>query len=128
MRATPSSEPRRRVKSIAVEWRDCAWSPPIVVRSTAAESRRLETKPLSVQSAGGDEINAKAQRRKGMARQSRNQRNVAGKVARASRPCVSVTDDNFAETHGRDARATTSPEKHSSPASLCLCAFAQKSC
>jgi hypothetical protein len=98
--------------------------PLIVVRSPVAESRRLEIKPLSGDSAGGDEINAKAQRRKGMAWQSRNQRNVASKVARASRPCVSVTGDNFAETHRRDACATTLPEKHSSPG---LCAFALKS-
>jgi hypothetical protein len=48
---------------------------------------------------------------KDIARQSRNQRNVANKVARASRPCVSVTGDNFAETHRRDACATTLPEK-----------------
>jgi len=52
-------------------------------------------------------------KRQGMARQSRNQRNVASKVARASRPCVSVTGDNFAGTHRRDACATTLPEKSS---------------
>jgi len=53
-----------------------------------------------------------------MARQSRNQRNVASKVAQASRLCVSVTGDNFAGTHRRDACATTLPEKSSQNTSI----------
>jgi hypothetical protein len=57
-------------------------------------------------------------RRQGMARQSRNRRNVASKVARASRPCVSVTGDNFAGTHRRDACATTLPVKSSPNATI----------
>jgi hypothetical protein len=105
MCATPSSEPRRRAGSIAVDWRDCAWSPPVVVRSpVAAESRRLEIKPLSIYSAGGDEINAKTQRRKGAKRMKPEQSCSLKTVALAS-----------------------PPEKHSSPASLRLCAFAWKS-
>jgi len=57
-------------------------------------------------------------RGQGMARQSRNRRNVASKVARASRPCVSVTGDNFAGTHRRDACATTLPVKSSPNATI----------
>ena len=52
------------------------------------------------------------------ARQSRNQRNMASKVARASRPCVSVTGDNLAGTHRRDACATTLPVKSSPNATI----------
>jgi hypothetical protein len=106
MCATPSSERRRRASSIAVEWRDCAWSPPIVVRSqAAAESRRLEIKPLSIYSAVADEINAKTQRRKDAKRMKPDQSCTLKIVAEAGLP-----------------------EKNSSPASLCLCAFALKSC
>ena len=47
MRATPPPESRREY-FLAVDWRDCAWSPPIVVRNPGAESRRLEIKPLSI--------------------------------------------------------------------------------
>jgi hypothetical protein len=34
MRHLPSPNPRRRENSIAVDWRDCAWAPPIIVRGT----------------------------------------------------------------------------------------------
>ena len=73
MCAPSSSESRRRANTIAVCWHDCAWSPLIVMRSPVAESRRPEKKPLSVYSAGGDEINAKAQRRKGAKRMKPDQ-------------------------------------------------------
>jgi hypothetical protein len=72
------------------------------MRSPVAESRRLEIKPLSGDSAGGDEINAKAQRRKGAKRMK--------------------LDQSCSPNGDRDAE--TLPEKHSSPG---LCAFALKS-
>jgi hypothetical protein len=58
---------------------------------------------------------------------------MAGKVAQASRPCVSVTGDPFAGTHRRDACATTLPElscllnsdrNQSAGETFVLCAFA----
>jgi hypothetical protein len=49
MRATPPAKPRR-AGSIAVDWRDCAWSPPIVVRIPEAASCRLEIKPPVISS------------------------------------------------------------------------------
>jgi hypothetical protein len=49
MRVASSSKPRR-VGSIAVDWRDCAWSPPIVVRIPEAASCRLEIKPPFISS------------------------------------------------------------------------------
>jgi prepilin-type N-terminal cleavage/methylation domain-containing protein len=42
MRATPASGSRRRASSIAVDWRDCAWAPRIVVQFPAAAPVRLE--------------------------------------------------------------------------------------
>jgi prepilin-type N-terminal cleavage/methylation domain-containing protein len=99
MRATPPSKPRR-AGSIAVDWRDCAWSPPIVVRIPEAASRRLEIKPSSIRSAGVDEINAKAQRRK----------------ADEAGPILLI----------KTVAAAGLPDKHSSPASLRLCVFALK--
>jgi hypothetical protein len=106
MCATPSPEHRRRANSIAVEWRDCAWSPPIVVRNPEpATPRRLEIKPPSVYSAAADEINATpinrepaAQRRKGAKRMKPDQSCTLKIVAVAGLP-----------------------EKNSSPG---LCAFA----
>jgi hypothetical protein len=97
---------------VAVDWHDCAWSPLIVMQSR-------------IYSAGGDEIYAQTHRRTDAKRmkpdQSRppgNDSNAAGKVARTSRPCVSVTGDNFAGTHRRDACATPLPEKSSQNARI----------
>ena len=84
-------------------------------------------------SAGGDEFNAKTPRREGAKQQSPNQRNVAGQVARASRPCVSITGAPFAGTHRRDACATTlaelscslnSDRNQSAGETFVLCVFA----
>jgi len=63
MCVAPKSGPGREY-SIAVDRRDCAWSPPIVVRNPEpATPRHLEIKPSSIYSAAADEINAKTQRK-----------------------------------------------------------------
>jgi hypothetical protein len=41
MRDPSVIEPRRRENSIAVDWRDCAWSPPIVVLSPRAGAAKM---------------------------------------------------------------------------------------
>jgi len=46
MRATPSSGPRRRPRSIAVDWHDCAWAPRIVVQFPAAARAHPRTTPV----------------------------------------------------------------------------------
>jgi hypothetical protein len=46
MCAPPSSERRRRIGTIAVDWHDCAWSPTIVTQFPAATRRWRVTKSL----------------------------------------------------------------------------------
>jgi hypothetical protein len=114
MCARSSSKPRRRTGTIAVDWRDCAWSPPVVMRNpVAAESRRLEIKPLSIYSAGGDEINATP-----INREQATQRRQDAKRMKPDQSCSLKT-----------VALAGPPEKHSSPcvfAPLRLCAFALK--
>ncbi len=58
MSATPSSGPRRRPRSIAVDWHDCAWAPRIVVQFPASARAHPRTTPvfLPLFPQGGDGV------------------------------------------------------------------------